>query len=139
MQFEPSGKIKPPIREELKAADEAGEAIIVLDRGTIEDGTPYWAYVAVRPSRYEEFMRLGKNRQPKRINDYGAILKYGFDAEVPYDVRQFMEQANGFDDHFEEKLAAKVKTARIEFLKQQESQRISDIVAMLKKKQQNGE
>jgi len=75
--------IKPPLRGELEAADAAGEALIVLDRGQLEDGTPYWAYVAVKPSKHREFMQLGKTRQPRRISDYGAILKYGLERGVP--------------------------------------------------------
>jgi len=127
--------IKPPPREELEAAAAAGEALIVLDRGQLEDGTPYRACVAVKPSKYREFMQLGKTRQPRRISDYGAILKYGLERGVPDAVRKAMKDEYGFDDDYEAKLAETVKAARIDFLKRQESQRIGDIIAMLKKKQ----
>jgi len=134
-QFDPSGVIKPPTAEELQAADANGEVVVVLDRGTLEDNSPYWAYVAVKPSKYTEFMQLGKTRQPKRIADYGDILRYGFDDDVPDSVRQEMKAEHGYDEAFEDKLGETIKAERMNFLKQKETQRIGDIVAMLKQKQ----
>ena len=133
-RFDPSGKIQSPSREALEAADNGGESIIVLDQGVLADGTPYWAYIAVNPSKYREFIQLSKAKKPKRLDAYGTILKYGFERDIPEAAKQVMKDEYGFDEHYETKLVGQIKAARLTFLKQQESQRIGDIVNMLKKK-----
>ena len=68
-QFDKSGKLIPPSPDELLAAD-ANSSIIVLDRGKLKSGNPYWAYVAVKPSKYAEFMRKAKaarNHTPRGL------------------------------------------------------------------------
>src|SRR4051812_14891311 len=120
-RFETSGKIKAPSMEALKAADAAGETVIVLDRGTLQNGAVYWAYVSVKPSRYREFLQLGKERKPKRLTDYGAILLYGFDPVVPESVKAEMKRKHGFDENYLAQLSQEARAARIQFLKQQEN------------------
>jgi len=132
-QFEKSGTLKEPTEKELAEAD-SNSAVIVLDRGALEDGTPYWAYVAVKLSRYREFLRVTAARQPMRLQDYGAILKYGLDKEVPDSVKMAMRKEYNFDENYISVLVQDIIKAQAEFLKQQETQRIDDIVSMLKKK-----
>jgi hypothetical protein len=133
-QFDKDGRLKAPTREELAQAD-SSSAVVVLDQGVLEDGSPYWAYVAVKPSKYSEFMQLAARRTPIRLGDYGAILKYGFDPDVPSQVREEMKRERGFDDDYLPRLAQEVIQAQKEFLTGQEAKRISDIVAMMKKQQ----
>lgn len=136
-QFEKDGKLKAPASEALAAAD-ADSFLLVLDKGSIADGTPYWAYIAVKPSKYAEFIRLTQAHQPLRIGDYGTILKYGFEPDVPEAQREEMQREHGFDEQFVPKLLEDVKKAQGEFLKTQENQRLGDIVAMLKAQQKPG-
>ena len=133
-QFEKDGKLSPPSPEALVAADE-DSYLLVLDKGDVADGTPYWAYVAIKPSKYKEYIRLTEAHQPLRLSDYGTILKYGFEPEVHGDIYEGMQREHGFDEQFLPKLIDDIKKTQNEFLKAQENQRIGNIVAMLKKKQ----
>jgi hypothetical protein len=130
-QFEKNGRLKAMTPDELLAAD-ADSSVIELNQGTLDDGTPYWAYIAVTPSKYHEFKRLTAAHQPFRLDAYGTILRYGFATDVPADVKEHMKQECGCDEHFLVKLASDLKKAQAKFLNEQEDTRIRDIVAMLK-------
>ena len=130
-QFAKNGTLKDLTAEELAAAD-ADSSVIELNQGILNDGTPYWAYIAVTPSRYKDFKRLTADHQPILLTEYGNILKFGFDDRVPTSVREEMKHNHGWDDTFLTTLAADVKAAQATFLKQQEDMRIADIVSMLK-------
>ncbi len=118
--------------EELRAAD-AHSSVIELDRGRLENGTPYWAYVAVRPSRYKEFKRVTAEHRPFRLRDYGIVLKHGFDEAVPLSIKEEMKRDYGCADSFLVALAADVRKAQAAFVREREHLRIGNIVAMLKK------
>lgn len=134
-RFDPSGKLQEPTEDELRSADaDPGAAVIVLDDGVLPDGSPYWLYIAVRPSKYKEFLRLVRSRAPLCFADYGTVLRYGFESEVPAGVQEEMGRQYGCDDAFMAKVATEVKAAQQLFLRQQEEKRLTDIVAMLKKK-----
>ncbi len=115
-RFEKSGKLKESAAEELTAAD-ANSSVIVLDDGVLDDGTPYWLYIAVKPSKYREFMRLIRERQPMLFKDYGVIVRYGFEKEAPPAVKEEMKRLHGCDDHFMTIVAKEVKEAQTVFLK----------------------
>jgi len=136
--FENNGTLKPMTAEELAAAD-AESAVIELDQGTLRDGTPYWVYIAVKPSKYGDFKRVTAAHEPIRLADYGDILKYGFDKHVPNAVIEEMKREYGCDDNFATVLANDIKSKQDSFLKTQEEKRITDIVTMLKKQEPNGE
>jgi len=120
--------------EELAAADK-DSAVIVCDYGTSADGRPYWVYLAVKPSMYKQFLKETAAHRPISFEEYGEILKYGYDQEVPLAVKEEMKLKYNFDDQYMAKLTQKVIQAQIVFFKNKETQRIGDIVAMLKKKQ----
>jgi len=131
--FDSSGTLKEPTAAEVAAAD-SDSAIIVLNRGKLDDGAPYWAYIAVKPSRYREFIKATEERRRVLLEEYGAFLHYGYGEDVPESVREEMKSSYGFDENYVDNLTKKVKDARAAFFKQQENQRIDDIVTMLKKK-----
>lgn len=134
-QFDKSGKLREPTEAELVAADaDPAAAVIVLDDGVLEDGSPYWLYIAVKPSKYKEFLGLLRSQARMRLADYGTILRYGFEKEVPASVKEEMKRQYGCDDAFMAKVAADVKAEQQLFLRQQEDRRLADIVSMLKKK-----
>jgi hypothetical protein len=137
-QFEKKGTVKSMAAEQLAAADAANSYVIELDHGTLEDGTPYWAYIAVKPSKYEEFKRITAAHQPIVLADYGNILKYGFDQQVPDAVKEEMKREYAWDDNYLTTLANDVKKEQGVFIKKQEEMRITDIVAMLKQNPPNG-
>lgn len=132
-QFDNMGKLRQLTAQELAEADK-DSSVIVEDKGTMANGEPYWVYIAVKPSKYAEFMQLTSQRKPLNMYEYGKLLAYGFESEVPAAVKAEMKVRYGCDDNFMTTLAKEVREAQTEFIKQQETQRISDIVAMLKKK-----
>ena len=85
--------IETPSAEEMALADDNFE-IIALSTGKMEDGTAYWAYIAVDPSKYQAFATA---TPPIDLEDYGTILKAGEGNEPPDDVKQEMELQIGAD------------------------------------------
>jgi hypothetical protein len=130
--FDSSGRLRQLTEAELLAADaDADSSIICRDQGVTSDGRPYWVYIKVRPSMYSEFMRLSEAGETKIFADYGTILKYGFDEEVPAEIRQQMAVEHGSDDNYMESLAERIKNAQTVFLAAQEERRIRRIAARL--------
>ena len=106
-------------------------SVIVLATGKLEGGEPYWLYIAVKPSKYKTFMEA---REAVRFADYGDILAYGFEEEVPAGVKEEMERKYDCHDDFMAVVTKEIVAAQAAFLQRQEAQRIDDIVTMLKKK-----
>jgi hypothetical protein len=129
--FEPSGQLKVPSEQELKDID-IEVAIICYTNGTTEDGRPYYAYVAVTPSKYMEFHRMTAARNTIVLNEYGRIVAGGFEAKPPPDVIRKMREDYGYDEHFAQKLKDEVTRQRGTFSTNQEEKRLMDIVSMLK-------
>lgn len=88
------------ILERLKELVDQEVAIITLVQGARTDGSPFWAYVAIPPSRYEAFKKA-EATGAYRLNDYGAILRSGEGQEPPGAVRQEMMDKYGADESFE--------------------------------------
>jgi hypothetical protein len=128
--FHKSGKLKEQTAADLQKAD-ASSAIICLTTGQLSDGRQFYAYVAVRPSKYHEFHQKTVKREVFVINDYGKVIISGFEPEPPPDVVKHMRDNYGYDENFVDKLQKEVNEARAFFFEQ----RIADIVEMLKKKQ----
>jgi len=135
--FEASGRLKPPSAGELAEADEK-DSILAYTRGTMEDGTPYYAYVAVKPSKYQEFHARTVERRTMVLGDYGKVIAAGFEPEAPPEVVADMRQRYGIDDQYEEKLVQRVLKQQSVFVEKQETSRLQDIVSMLKSKKPNG-
>lgn len=130
-QFDASGRLRPLTEAELAARDaDPKSAVIVRIIGTLDSGGPFWLYLAVKPSKYKEFMQ---REGSIRYADYGTVLRYGFEKGVPAAVTEEMKQCHGCDDGFLAAVIGEAKAAQAKFLKQQEGQRLNDIVAMLKK------
>jgi len=129
--FDASGKLKDSTAEELANAD-LTSAIISLSTGIQSDGTPYYVYLAVPPSKYAEFYRMSKERQTFNLENYGVILAGGPEASPPELVMEYMKEEYGFDENFEKALEEEFKKESATYAVQQEDARIMDIVAMLK-------
>jgi hypothetical protein len=129
--FESSGKLSSPSGEELQKAD-ATSAIIAYTNGVANDGRPYYAYIAVKPSRYREFYELTSARKTIVLNDFGDIIEGDFEAAPPAHVVQRMREEYGFDENYERELKEEVSRQRDKFSAQQEEKRLMDIVAMMK-------
>jgi hypothetical protein len=132
-QFDAFGNLKTNTLQEIATMESDSDAVIVFDHGSTDDGRPWWAYIAVRPSRYDEYLLARKGHQAILLSDYGTVLKYGFNAEVPLTAKEEMKERYGFDEHFRENLLRDIQQAREAFLKQRDNE-ISDIVKRLKHK-----
>jgi hypothetical protein len=135
-EFDSSGKLIPPNAAELTAADDA-VGILAYSSGMLEDGRPYYAYIAVKPSRYSEFYDLSAAGRKFVLSDYGKILASGFEKSPPQEVVRYMRETHGFDVRYGEKLTHAALQQQAVFLKAREQARISDIVAMLQGKSHN--
>lgn len=64
--------------------------MIMLVYGKMEDGSPYWCYVAVKPSEYDRFTTLwrkgGLNMQHFEKAGFGEVIVSGTGVIPPADV-----------------------------------------------------
>ncbi len=88
----------PPM-EELQDAD-ATHGIVHIITGRDANGEPFYAYVSVKPSRYEEFLLITRAGEEMDLAEFGRILSAGFGEEPPNDVRARMEEKYGVDHNF---------------------------------------
>jgi len=131
-KFDDQGKFVPPTKEEQLKADESA-AIVVLSKGTQANGAPYWAYMAIPPSKYQEFHRLSKERQAFNLEEYGEVIICGCDKEPPAAAKEQMKAEYDFDEEFSKKLEARMLEESKNHIEKVEDKRIMDIVSMLKK------
>jgi hypothetical protein len=129
-----SGKLAVPTQADLQTADEVAEIICFVE-GTLDDATPYWVYLALKPSKYASFISVTKAPQTFLLSDYGTVLRYGTEALVPVEAQEQMKCEYGFDDRYVDKLVKKAEAEQDRFLKQNEERRLGDIVAIMKKNQ----
>lgn len=78
--------------------------IVTLIQGEM-DGKPFWAYLSVRPSEFENYQKAQQDGEEICLTDYGDILRYGLDEKLPpASVQKEMEEQYPLIDHnFEEK------------------------------------
>jgi len=131
-EFDTSGRLKPPSNEAAASADAATD-IVALVTGTAADGSAYFVYLAVPPSKYRAFVDATRRGEPMDLSGYGRVLCDGHAPSPSDDVRRMMRDQYGFDEEFEQRLIAEVLKEQAGFLKEQEEKRLGDIVAMLKK------
>jgi hypothetical protein len=137
IRLESTGKVQKPTAEELKAADE-NSGVLCLSKGVLDSGKPYFAYIAVKPSKFEEFYRRSSARETFVLDDYGMIIYMDELPEPPIEVQENMREFYGFDEDLPKKLLEELKTARAEYGVKNEEKRIMDIVAMLKNQKPAG-
>ncbi len=85
--------------------------IMLLCRGTRPNGTPFWAYMCVKPSMAQAFKEV-RDRGGFNLEDYGTILESGAGTEIPPEVQKRMERDYGINHSYEAELLA--AAARIE-------------------------
>jgi hypothetical protein len=132
--FDASGRVKPPTAELLAEAD-GNIAILAYSHGEMQDGRPYYAYLAVKPSLYEEFSRRSAARETFPLGQYGMILASDFATGPTPEVITYMHDVYGFDEKYERNLEQEIKLQQDAFMKA-EDKRLGDIASMLKKKNQ---
>tara|TARA_R110002124_G_scaffold287216_1_gene471451 strand:+ start:146106 stop:146438 length:333 start_codon:yes stop_codon:yes gene_type:complete len=92
--------------DQTSEMDEMDESldIMTLVSGQV-DGEDFWAYLAVRPSKYTAFLEVQKAGEPYTLTEYGNVVKYGLGTtEPPQTAVQEMIDSYGIDPQFQEKL-----------------------------------
>src|SRR5579884_2861923 len=97
-----TAQLVPPTAEELLEADKSTIILGYVDG--MSDGQPFWAYVAIKPSKYAEFHAKTSARQHLIIEDYGTIIASGYDLAPPAEVVQEMKEKYGADARLGEAL-----------------------------------
>lgn len=82
------------------------------------DGKDFWAYLAMKPSRYEEYCARVLANEMVNLHDYGEVLEEGWGSEAPPEIQEKMAREYGAEPDFEEKLLKAVSEARNENLKE---------------------
>ncbi len=61
---------------------------IVLVYGILENSNPFWVFVAVKPSKYQSFLKAQKDGTLNlyQFTDYGEIIVSGAGTSPPDDV-----------------------------------------------------
>jgi hypothetical protein len=111
--LDPKGNIETPSQQELKAAD-AHSAIIAFVNGTMSDGRPYYAYLAVKPSKCQQFYERTAAGEPLILSEYGTVIIAGFASQPPENVVAFMQREFGYSDTFEANLRQQLAVQRAE-------------------------
>ena len=90
-----------------KAADEGFE-ITILCQGERSEGGPYWAYLALKPSRVKPFVKA-RDSGALRLEDFGSIIEWGEGADVPAEVKERMEREHGMSHQLNDNLIKVLK------------------------------
>ncbi len=77
--------------------------IMILCRGTGEDGKPCWAYMCIKPSMAKAF-KEARDKGIFDIENYGAIIESGEGAEPSDEVKRRMESEYGMNHNYEDSL-----------------------------------
>lgn len=86
--------------------------IMLLCYGTEEDGTPFWAYMCIKPSMAKAFKAARENGS-FNLEDYGTILEKGEGMDVPDDVKERMEQDYGINHHYQDELLTAIESMNV--------------------------
>jgi len=129
--FNPDGKVKVPSQAELEAIDRH-TFIIAYTNGTMADGRPYYAYIAVQPSKYQEFHDMTAAGKPLVMSHYGQVIIADFAVRPPQDIVDYMREEYGFEDNLESGLQQQLTLQRGAFIQQNEVSRLQYIASMMK-------
>lgn len=82
--------------------------IIQLVKGVANE-TPFWAYMAMKPSRYKEYYQAVLEGRNLNLKDYGDVLESGWGDDPPAETHARMVEDYGFDDEMETRLQAMIR------------------------------
>lgn len=98
---------------ELKQADER-IGIIQLISGATAKGEDFYAYVSLRPSVYEQFIRKMADGETMDVEAFGKVLKKGFGQQPSEDIKKYMEEEFGIDHNFMQHFAEELRKRKNE-------------------------
>ena len=77
--------------------------IMMLCRGTQENGGPYWAYMCIKPSMAKAF-KDARDSGSFVLEEFGTIIEWGEGDDVPTATRTRMERDFGANHNYEDQL-----------------------------------
>jgi len=92
------------LSEQTQDPEEFG--IVQYVGGTQEDGQAFWAYILMKPERYEEYYSQVMTGEKLDLTDYGDILQQGFGAQPPAEIQQQITEKYGMSKEVEAQLTA---------------------------------
>lgn len=93
--------ISPEEAEALLKQMDADVGILVLVQGTLPDGSAYYAYASIPPSKYMAF-KEAEAKGHYDLAQFGKILAHGKGTEPPPEVVKQMAEEHGASHTFEE-------------------------------------
>lgn len=81
--------------------------ILQMVTGRIE-GQAFWAYLAMFPSKYQEYVAKVQNNEPVDLMSYGEVIEQGYGEQPPQEVVDRMAAEYGAEPDFEQTLAAMI-------------------------------
>ena len=89
-----------PSASDLQKADQE-VSIMVLVRGTLATNDPFWAYLAIPPSKYLSF-KQAEAAGGYAMSDYGQVVEMGTGATEPSDeIKKKTETEYNVNHNFE--------------------------------------
>lgn len=70
----------------------------------MKNGMLFYAYVALKPSKYDAYLKAMTSHKTMNLHRYGTVIKTGVGAAPPEHVKKEMEETFGVEHDFEEKL-----------------------------------
>lgn len=97
-----------PSKDEWAKADEKF-SVYVLTQGVSAEKVPFWAYLAIPPSKYLAYKNAEMN-EGMTLSDYGEVIAMGMGYDPPEDIMRQMEEEFGVDHAFEESIQSVAET-----------------------------
>lgn len=100
--------IPMPSADDLAKADQE-VSIMVLVRGTLATSDPFWAYLAIPPSKYLPF-KQAEAAGGYSMSDFGEVVEMDIGStEPPAEVKQKMERDYNVNHNFESDVRKKAE------------------------------
>ncbi len=85
--------------------------IMILCRGTEENGNPCWAYMCIKPSMAKSFSDA-RAKGAFEIEDYGTVIEYGDGVNPPDEIKRRMEREYGMNHNYEDDLLRAIENIK---------------------------
>lgn len=82
--------------------------IMLLCRGKLLSGAPFWAYLCLSAQKAKEFYEA-RERGAVELDDYGTVLEWGEGDDPPAAIKARMRDTYGMRDDFEDMLLKMVE------------------------------
>lgn len=82
---------------------DASSTLMILCNGVRADGSPFWAYMCIKPNNAKAF-REARSHGTMNLEDYGTVLEWGDGIAPSKEVQERMERDFGMNHRFEEEL-----------------------------------